>query len=66
MILYVVGSRDLAIKYLTKAKWELEMACNNFWEYPPSESELQPVVDTEAVSKEFRKYAGAFNAFDAI
>lgn len=59
--MYYINSRDLAIKYLSKAKWELEMACNNFWEFPPSESELQPVVDTETVLKEFRKYAGTFS-----
>jgi hypothetical protein len=48
--------RDLAIKYLTKAKWSLEQACNNFWEYPPAESELEPVVDKASVLKAFSAY----------
>lgn len=49
--------RELSIKYLTRAKWSLEQACNNFWEYPPDESELQPVVDTASVMKAFSTYA---------
>lgn len=54
----MIGNRrDLAVKYLQKAKWSLEQACNNFWEFPPTESELQPVVDTDTIRKEFNKYA---------
>lgn len=54
------------MKFLQKAKWSLEQACNNFWEFPPAENELQAVVDTDTIRNEFNKYAGTFRVSMAL